>query len=139
MNQKGISRDIASPEFSTAHSIKSAIFKALEAIKATNVSLVPNHLKNNASNYLNPHNYQGNWLQQEYLPTDLQGMKFWKPKDSGWEKNKYEDIRNKRKSQNIFELQIILGIKYEVSLEATEIVHLYKLNCLNCNFSFFFL
>ena len=31
MIQKGISRDIASPEFSTAHSIKSAIFNALEA------------------------------------------------------------------------------------------------------------
>ncbi len=75
-----------------------SIFKAVEAIKATNVSLVPNHLKNNASNYLNPHNYQGNWLQQEYLPTDLKGMKFWKPKDSGWEKNKYEDIQKKRKS-----------------------------------------
>ena len=75
-----------------------SIFKAVEAIKATNVSLVPNHLKNNASNYLNPHNYQGNWLKQEYLPRDLQGMKFWKPKDSEWEKKKYEDIRNKRKS-----------------------------------------
>ena len=44
------------------------------------------------------HNYQGNWLQQEYPPTDSKGMKFWKPKDSGWEKNKYEDIRKKRKS-----------------------------------------
>ena len=75
-----------------------SIFEAVEAIKSDNVSLVPNHLKNNASNYLNPHNYQGNWLQQEYLPTDLKGMKFWKPKDSGWEKNKYEDIRKKRKS-----------------------------------------
>ena len=75
-----------------------SIFKAIEAFKSTNVSSVPNHLKNNASNYLNPHNAQGNWLQQEYLPTDLRGMKFWEPKDSGWEKNKYEELRKKRKS-----------------------------------------
>ena len=75
-----------------------SIFKAVEAIKAASVSLVPSHLKNNASNYLNPHNYQGNWLQQEYLPRDLKGMKFWKPKDSGWEKNKYEDLHKKQKS-----------------------------------------
>ena len=75
-----------------------SIFKAIEAFKSTNVSSVPNHLKNNASNYLNPHNAQGNWLQQEHLPTDLRGMKFWEPKDSGWEKNKYEELRKKRKS-----------------------------------------
>ena len=75
-----------------------SIFKAIEAFKSTNVSSVPNHLKNNASNYLNPHNAQGNWLQQEYLPTDLRGIKFWEPKDSGWEKNKYEELRKKRKS-----------------------------------------
>ena len=75
-----------------------SIFKAIEAFNSTNVSSVPNHLKNNASNYLNPHNFQGNWLQQEYLPTDLRGIKFWKPKDSGWEKNTYEELRKKRKS-----------------------------------------
>ncbi len=75
-----------------------SIFKAVESIKATNVPSVPSHLKNNASNYLNPHNYQGKWLQQEYLPTDLKGIKFWKPSDSGWEKNKYEDLRKKRNS-----------------------------------------
>ena len=80
-----------------SNSVKS-IFKAVEAFKSSNVSLVPNHLKNNASNYLNPHNSKENWLQQEYLPTDLRGIKFWKPKDSGWEKNKYEDLRKKRKS-----------------------------------------
>ena len=75
-----------------------SIFKAMEVIKSTNVSLVPNHLKNNSSNYLNPHNYPGNSLQQEYLPTNLQGMEFWKPKDFGWEKKQYKDIPKKRKS-----------------------------------------
>jgi len=69
-----------------------SIFRAVEAINSNNVSLVPSHLKNNASNYLNPHNYQGDSLKQEYLPTFLKGIKFWKPKDFGWEKNKSKDI-----------------------------------------------
>ena len=73
--------------------VPSCEFYPLEAIKTNKVSLVPNHLKNNASNYLNPHNYKGNSLKQEYLPTDLKGIKFWKPKDSGWEKNKSRDLQ----------------------------------------------
>tara|TARA_B100000945_G_scaffold110696_1_gene87668 strand:- start:629 stop:1918 length:1290 start_codon:yes stop_codon:yes gene_type:complete len=75
-----------------------SIFKALEKIKSINISLVPNHLKNNAMRYLNPHNYPDNWIDQEYLPTELKGLKFWQPNKYGWEKNKYEDLRKKRKN-----------------------------------------
>ena len=75
-----------------------SVFKAVEAIKSNNCSLVPNHLKNNASNYINPHYYQGKWLQQEYLPADLKGLQFWKPNDFGWEKNKYEELLKHRKT-----------------------------------------
>ena len=75
-----------------------AIFKAVEAIKSTNISSVPNHLKNNSGSYLNPHNYPEKSLQQEYLPTDLKEFQFWKPKDYGWEKIRYEDLLKKRKS-----------------------------------------
>ena len=75
-----------------------SIFKALEKIKSINISLVPNHLKNNAIRYLNPHNYPDNSIDQEYLPTELKGSKFWQPNKYGWEKNKYEDLRKKRKN-----------------------------------------
>ena len=75
-----------------------SIFKAIEAIHSFKLSSVPNHLKNNARNYLNPHNYPADCLKQEYLPTDLKGLKFWEPKDSGWEKNKYEDLSKKQKT-----------------------------------------
>ena len=75
-----------------------SIFKALEKIKSINISLVPNHLKNNATRYLNPHNYPDNSIDQEYLPTELKGLKFWQPNKYGWEKNKYEDLRKKRKN-----------------------------------------
>jgi len=74
-----------------------SIFKAVDVIKSTKVSLVPSHLKNNSNNYLNPHNYPEQSVNQEYLPIDLKGLKFWKPKDSGWEKNQCEDLRKKRK------------------------------------------
>ena len=73
-----------------------SIFKAVEAIKSTKVSLVPSHLKNNADNYLNPHNYPGECMKQEYMPINLKGLKFWKPKSSGWEKNQFEDLLKKR-------------------------------------------
>ena len=75
-----------------------SIFKALEKIKSINISQVPNHLKNNATGYLNPHNYPDNSIDQEYLPTELKGSKFWQPNKYGWEKNKYEDLRKKRKN-----------------------------------------
>ena len=75
-----------------------SIFKALEKIKSINISLVPNHLKNNAIRYLNPHNYPDNSIDQEYLPTELKGLKFWQPNNYGWEENKYEDLRKKRKN-----------------------------------------
>ena len=73
-----------------------SIFKAVEAIKSTKVSLVPSHLKNNADNYLNPHNYPGECMKQEYMPINLKGLKFWKPKSSGWEKTQFEDLLKKR-------------------------------------------
>ena len=73
-----------------------SIFKAVEAIKSTKVSLVPSHLKNNADNYINPHNYPAECMSQEYMPINLKGLKFWKPKSSGWEKNQFEDLLKKR-------------------------------------------
>ena len=50
-----------------------SIFKAIEAIRYTNDFNVPLHLKNNSNSYVNPHNYPGNWVEQEYLPTSLKG------------------------------------------------------------------
>ena len=73
------------------------IFKAIDKIKNVDLSLVPIHLKNNSSKYLNPHNYSGNWVQQDYLPENLKGLKIWQPNDYGWEKNKYEELNKRRK------------------------------------------
>ena len=75
-----------------------AIFKAIEKIKSVNFSQVPNHLKNNSNSYKNPHNYSGNWIDQEYLPQLSDMMQIWKPNNQGWEKSKYEELRKRNKS-----------------------------------------
>ena len=59
---------------------------------------MPSHLKNNSNNYKNPHDYPGNWVDQEYLPQVLKGLKFWEPNNYGWEKSKNEELRKRRKT-----------------------------------------
>ena len=83
-----------SPKSNTTKSI----FKAIEKVKSINFYSVPSHLKNNANNYKNPHNYPDNWVAQEYLPSALKGLEIWKPNKYGWEKNKYEELRKRRNS-----------------------------------------
>jgi len=74
-----------------------SIFNALEKVKSTNVSLVPSHLKNNASSYKNPHDYPGNWVKQDYLPHHLKELKFWNPLDCGLEDNQYLQFLKRKK------------------------------------------
>ena len=81
-----------SPKSNTTKSI----FKAIEKVKSINFYSVPDHLKNNANNYKNPHNYPGNWVEQEYLPAALKGLEIWKPNQYGWEKSKYEELLKRR-------------------------------------------
>ncbi len=75
-----------------------SIFKAIETIKSTNVFDVPLHLKNNSNSYVNPHNYPGNWVAQEYLPESLKGLKIWEPNNNGWEKTQYEELLRRKEN-----------------------------------------
>ena len=77
-----------------------SIFKAIEKIKSINFSEVPNHLKNNSNSYRNPHNSLSNWIEQEYLPSFLKGLKIWKPNNHGWEKIKYEELLSRKEISN---------------------------------------
>ena len=74
-----------------------SIFKALDAIKNSNLAVVPNHLKHNSETYKNPHNYSDNWVQQEYLPEILKGLEIWKPSNYGWEKKIYEELKERKR------------------------------------------
>ena len=75
-----------------------SILKAIEKIKSIDFAEVPNQLKNNSSCYKNPHNYKGNWVDQEYLPHSLKGLKIWEPNNFGWEKIKFEELQKRKKS-----------------------------------------
>ena len=75
-----------------------SIFKAIETIKSTNVFDVPPNLKNNSNSYINPHNYPGNWVAQEYLPKSLSGLKIWEPNNNGWEKTQYEELLKRKEN-----------------------------------------
>ena len=75
-----------------------SIFKAIETIKSTTAFDVPLHLKNNSNSYVNPHNYPGNWVAQEYLPKSLRGLKIWEPNNNGWEKTQYEELLRRKEN-----------------------------------------
>ena len=75
-----------------------SIFKAIEKIKNINAFEVPHHLKNNSNSYVNPHNYSGNWVAQEYLPKSLRGLKIWQPNNKGWEKTQYEELLRRKEN-----------------------------------------
>ena len=77
-----------------------AIFKAIETIHSTQSPTVPIHLKNNAKTYKNPHNYPDNWVEQDYLPHFLKGVKLWDPNVNGWEKTRYEELLKRKQNKN---------------------------------------
>ena len=67
-----------------------AIDNAINTIRKGNTGSVPNHLHNNNKDYKYPHNYKNYWIDQQYLPTNIKDMVFYKPKI-----NKYETSLNK--------------------------------------------
>ena len=74
----------------------SAIWKAVGDVKEKPTIAVPKHLKDShypaakkagfGADYKYPHNFEGGFVPQEYLPAAM-GGKYYKPKESGCEKN----------------------------------------------------
>lgn len=72
-----------------------AIFSAREEARAVH-STVPKHLRDahypgagalgHGTGYKYPHDYPGGWVQQQYMPDELIGHKYYFPKDIGAEK-----------------------------------------------------
>lgn len=72
-----------------------AIFSAREKARAVQ-STVPKHLRDahypgagalgHGTGYKYPHDYPGGWVQQQYMPDELIGHKYYFPKDIGAEK-----------------------------------------------------
>ena len=75
---------------------------AREAIQETGNLSVPLHLRNaptglmaafgHGKDYKYPHSFEGNWVEEEYLPDPLQGQQFFVPGAEGYERTLQERI-----------------------------------------------
>lgn len=72
-----------SPKSNTAYL---AIDKAINDLKTKDVGEIPSYLRSPYIGYLYPHNYKSSLVKQEYLPSNLVGVKYYIPKTS----SKYE-------------------------------------------------
>ena len=72
-----------------------AIDSALSYVNETGNLTIPLHLRNAPTklmkeldygkNYLYPHNYPGNFVEQDYMPEEAKGKKFWEPQQNASE------------------------------------------------------
>src|SRR5574344_1464390 len=76
-----------SPKSNSAHL---ALDNAINDIRLGNTGHVPDNIKTTSPNYKYPHNYKNHWVEQEYMPKNLKGKKYYIPAH-----NKYEDSLNK--------------------------------------------
>ena len=77
-----------SPKSNSAHL---ALDLALSDIRKGNTGNVPNHIKTNTTTYLYPHDYPNGFVKQVYMPENLKGRKYYKPKTT----SKYEESLKK--------------------------------------------
>ncbi len=80
-------------------------FKALADVEAEGIVEVPDHLKDanrdgqalgHGKGYRYPHNYPGHWVSQQYLPYRLQGKRYYKPGELGYERQIARRLRQWR-------------------------------------------
>ncbi|MFA6952742.1 MAG: replication-associated recombination protein A [Candidatus Methanomethylophilaceae archaeon] len=74
-----------------------AIMSAMKCVKEVPTGPIPSYLKDahyggakdlgRGTGYKYPHDYEGNYVQQQYLPDAIAGTKFYKPSDNGYEKS----------------------------------------------------
>ena len=86
-----------------SNSAVEAISKAMEVVKNKKVNGVPAHLQDahyksseklgHGTGYKYAHIYPKHYVEQQYLPDELVGMKFYEPSDNGYEKNIKEYFR----------------------------------------------
>lgn len=85
-----------------------AFFDAMKAVEEEQETDVPNHLKDgnrdkegfgHGKGYLYPHAYREHWVEQQYLPTVLQGKMFYQPSDQGYERGIRDQVARRREAQ----------------------------------------
>lgn len=85
-----------------------AINKAIKDVEEKSIGGIPVHLRDSSYSgakklghgigYLYPHDYEGNYVKQQYLPSELMGTVYYKACDNGYEKKIKERLKiNKEK------------------------------------------
>jgi len=83
-------------------------FNALATVEQEKDTEVPNHLKDanrdkkgfgHGAGYLYPHAYRDHWVEQQYLPTSLQGQVFYQPSTQGREREISTQVSRRREAQ----------------------------------------
>ena len=90
-----------------------AVFRAMEAVKQTGNLPIPAHLQDahykgaaklgHGTGYLYAHDYPNHYVEQQYLPYELNGQEFYRPSGNGYEaKNICGKLRKRRGRGNKF-------------------------------------
>jgi putative ATPase len=83
-------------------------FDALAAVEQERQAEVPTPLRDNSRDqesfghgkgYLYPHAYRDHWVEQQYLPSSLQGQVFYQPSDQGYEQTIQGQVARRREAQ----------------------------------------
>lgn len=83
-------------------------FDALAMVEEENRAEIPVHLKDGSrdsqgfghgAGYLYPHAYRDHWVEQQYLPSSLQGRVFYQASDQGYEASIRTDVARRREAQ----------------------------------------
>ncbi|QNJ01275.1 recombination factor [Synechococcus sp. A15-62] len=83
-------------------------FDALKTVRDAQKQDVPGHLRDanrdgaafgDGVGYRYPHAYAEHWVEQQYLPTALQGEVFWQPGQLGWEGERRQRMAERRAAQ----------------------------------------
>lgn len=85
-----------------------AIANALEAVEKTGNLPVPLHLRNAPTSlmkelgyhegYKYAHDFKGNYVEQQYLPDELRGARFWNPCDNPQEAKMWQHLESLKKA-----------------------------------------
>lgn len=83
-------------------------FDALSTVEQEREAEVPNPLRDgnrdkqgfgHGAGYLYPHAYRDHWVEQQYLPSSLQGQVFYQPSDQGYEAKIQTQVARQREAQ----------------------------------------
>ncbi len=85
-----------------------SFFDALSTVEQEREGEMPTHLRDasrdkegfgHGEGYLYPHAYRDHWVAQQYLPSSLQGVAFYRPSEQGYERQIRDQVARRREEQ----------------------------------------